>query len=109
MINTSPIGLEEAVEGLTGYEEQDIELRFGGTVEGLLESRPTAAMRAVAYVLVARDLDGDEVKDAKTKAYKHVMSMTMKQALEFFPDTPAEPNPDQPETPAGEGEGSDAN
>lgn len=108
-MTTSPIGLNEAVESLTGYEEQEIADRFGSQIEGLLEHRPTVGMRAVAYVLISRDLQAADVKDPKGKAYKQVMEMTMKQAAGFWPDDDeGDDGSDDlglglPATPAGEG------
>ena len=119
MLTISPIGVQEAVETLTGFEEQEIDRRFGDQVGNLLEFKPVTGMRAVAFVLVARDLKAQDVKAYNDKAYQHVMEMTMKQAADFWPDRDDDEDDGSdtaeeraelglPVTPAGEGEGSDA-
>ena len=52
MITKSEIGLEEAVETLTGFEEQYVAERFGADIEQLLMERPREGLRAAAMVLV---------------------------------------------------------
>lgn len=106
MITKSPIGYEEATESLTGYEELDVERRFGYDPSTLLETKPIMGMRALAYVLVVRDLKAEDVKDPEGKAYKHVMGMSLKQASEFWPDVVEDPTPETPVTPAGEDDSS---
>lgn len=106
MIETSPMSVEEAVETLTGFEEQEIAKRFGAEVGELLDTSPTTGMRAIATVVIARDLTDHGAKDPKNEAYQHVMGMPLKQLADFFPDAPYEPLPDEPKTPAGEDGGS---
>lgn len=102
-INTSPIGLEEAVESFTGYEEQKIEKQFGGSIAELLEHNPTIGLRAAAFIVILRALRGQDVKSPEIKAFDQAMQMSMKQANDFFPEDEEEPIPDEPVTPAGEG------
>jgi hypothetical protein len=106
MITISPIGVDEATGTLTGYEENDVEARFGVDPMTLLETKPIMAMRALAYVMVVRDLVAQDVKDPKGKAFKHVMELSVTQIGDFFPDEADEPLPEEPETTAGEGDSS---
>lgn len=84
MITKTDITAAKVVETLTGFEEDLIAERFGGEVEDLLEDRPRAGMRALAVVVVARDLS--DHPDAADVAYQHVMGMTLQQISEFFPE-----------------------
>lgn len=102
MITSSSISIEEAVETLTGYEEQEIEKRFGAQFDDLLEVKPITGMRAVAAVMIARDLKAQGASDPQGQAYAHVMEMTLRQASEFWSveDEP-EAMPDEPDTESG--------
>lgn len=102
---TSSIGVEEMTETLTGYEENDIERRFGSDVATLLE-KGIPGLRALTYIAFKRDLIAGDVKDPDTKAYKQVMEMPLKAVGEFWPDEDQEPVPDEPVTPMGEGDNS---
>ncbi|NYD43931.1 hypothetical protein [Nocardioides panaciterrulae] len=106
MIEKSTMGTSEVLESLTGYDEQEIEARFGAMPDVLLTTKPSTGLRALAMVVVGRDLDAQEIKDAKGKAYRHVMGLTLAQVSDFFPDDVEEVDPDEPETPAGEGDSS---
>lgn len=105
MISKTDMSIEEVVETLTGFEEQDIEKGFGAQIGELLELKPTMGMRALAIVMVKRDLVKQDVKSPAIKAHTHVMDMSLKQVNEFFPDDEPEETPKlgQPVTPAGEG------
>ena len=108
MIDKTDLTISELVETLTGFEEQDIEKAFGAQIEDLLEIKPTMGMRALAIVVVKRDLEKQDVKAPGSKAHKHVMDMTLRQVNDFFADDePDEVNPEQPVTPAGEGVAAD--
>lgn len=108
MPTASTLGVDELVETLTGYEEQEIEGRFGATPDLLLATKPVMALRALAMVEVGRALTAQDVKDPKNKAYKQAMTMTLKEVETFFPDEAPEVDPEQPVTATGEGDGSDA-
>lgn len=86
MISKTDQSVTEVVETLTGFEEQHIEKSFGGQIEDLLAMKPTMGLRALAIVMVKRDLVEQDVKNPDTKAFKHVMDMTLKQVNDFFPD-----------------------
>ena len=104
MIDKTSMDVSEVVETLTGYEERNIEQRFGAIIGDLLEERPTSGLRALVMVLVARDLVAQDVKNPQGKAFEHVMGMTLKQVDDFFPEyVEPEVDPEQPETEAGKG------
>lgn len=102
MIEKSDLSVEELVETLTGFEEQDIEQNFGAQVDDLLQLKPTMGLRALAIVAVKRALVTQDVKAPGSKAHKHVMEMTLKEVNAFFPGDEPEVDPEQPVTPAGE-------
>lgn len=102
----SEIGIEEITGTLTGYEENEIESRFGADVNTLVDLKPIMGIRSLAYIVSVRALRDADVKGPEEKAYKHVMSMTMRQVGDFFPDEEPDIDPDDPVTAAGEGDDS---
>lgn len=108
MIEKSTMDTGEVLESLTGYEELEIEQRFGAMPDVLLTTKSTTGLRALAAVVIARDLEAQDVKDPKAKAYRHVMGLTLAQVTDFFPDEEEEPalDGDEPVTPAGEDDSS---
>lgn len=98
---STTLAFDEAIESLTGHDENDVEARFNVSVYDLMEQNATKAGRALAFILVARDLKAAEVVDPQGKAYQHVMGMTLKQIGEFFPDATNEPMPEDPVTEPG--------
>lgn len=107
MITKTEMSLDEALDTLTGYEERAIEERFEYPYEVLLVRKPTTAVRAVMYVLVARDLKAQDVKNPNDKAYIHVMESSVKTVTDFFPEVP-EDDGEQPVTEPGKDAESDA-
>ena len=105
---SSELGMNEFVETLTGHEEAAVEQRFGLDPYALLETSDVKASRALVYVHQARHLKTLDVKNHEPKAYASAMDMTLKQVGDFWPDDVEEPNPEQPVTPAGEGDTADA-
>ena len=101
MIARTTLTVDEVTDSLTGFEEIAVEQKFGLDPNALLNEKPIRGMRALATVLVARDLRKNDVKDPDGKAYKHVMGMTLKQVGDFFPDADAEPVPDEPVSESG--------
>lgn len=88
--------LDEAVELLTGYDEQVIADRFGDDVENLLGVRPRHAMRAVAVTVLCREKGLD--LDA---AYDRVMALNMRELNDFYAEGEPEAMPDEPATESG--------
>lgn len=101
MITSAEMSVDEALDTLTGYEEQAIEKRFGFPYEVLLVRKPTTALRAVMFALITRDLNSQDVKDPEGKSYRHVMERSVKDVTDFFPEPPAEENPDLPVSESG--------
>lgn len=106
LLKESPIGVEETTESLTGYEENEIESRFGSDIGALADAKPVMGLRALAYVMTVRDLKAADVQSPEEKAFKHVMSMTMRGVQDFWPDELPDIDPDEPVTAAGEGDDS---
>jgi len=85
--------VDEVVESLTGYEEDEIEKRFGADINTLLIGKPTRGLRALIFVVKAR-------QDPKT-AYKDAMNLALKELDPFFADDGDEPMPEAPITESG--------
>jgi hypothetical protein len=89
----------EAIEGLTGYEEQAIENHFGNDVVSILDVNTTKACRALIYAEATRTADHDN-------AWKKAMSLTIREVSERF--SPEEPDTDldgdEPTTEQGKGD-----
>lgn len=96
---------DEVLETLTGYEEIDVEKRFGANVSELLRTKQTMYRRAMIYIVTVRQLRDAEVKGYSDKAYAHAMSLTLRQQVDFFPED-TEVNDEQPVTDSGK-DGSD--
>jgi hypothetical protein len=79
--------ITEAIEGLTGYEEQAIENHFGADVVSLLDISVTKACRSLIYAEATRTADHEN-------AWKKAMSLTVKEVSERF--SPEEPDTDLP-------------
>lgn len=92
--------IAEAIEGLTGYEEQAIENHFGTDVISLLDISATKACRAIIYAEATRTADHDN-------AWKKAMSLTVKEVGDrFAPEEPDTDLPgDEPTTEQGKGGG----
>ena len=104
MITKATDSVSGTRDSLTGYEEVEIEGRFGDDIQVLLETRPIKAGRALAFVVVVRDLRAADVKDPVKKAYEAAMGMTVTELNNFFPDEVDELDADQPVTPEGKGD-----
>ena len=100
MITKTELSVDEALDTLTGHDEKAIEERFGFPYEVLLARKPTTALRAVMFAVIARDLKAQDVKNPLSKAYIHVMDQTVKQVTEFFPE-PVEDDIEHPVTESG--------
>lgn len=85
--------LQEALNSLTGYDEIAIAQAFGKDISTLLET-PTTAGRALIFVLNRRE--GRPDKEAKAAA----MELPLGDVNAYFSSD--DPDPDQPNTPAGE-------
>lgn len=106
MTSNTPTRLtvEEAIESLTGYEEVAVHERFGAYPDDLIGINALRGMRALAFVLTARELKRADAKNPDAKAYEQVMAMTLKQVSDFFPDVDDEVMPEEPVTDTGKGD-----
>lgn len=89
--------LSETLDSVTGYDEIAINQAFGRYF-GLIVEDPTMLARAAIFVLQRRD----GMKDAEAK--KFVMDLPMSRVNVWFSDAPDDVAPDDPDTPAGEGD-----
>ena len=95
---TTKITASEMVQSLTGFEELAIEKHMGVDPYADGQRKPMAVMRALVFVL--RKREGASDADARQAA----MGMPMGQLRDLFEDEqPEELDPENPETPAGEG------
>lgn len=92
----------EVMESMTGFDEIAVAQKFGGEILSLAESRQTAFMRALVFVIKRRE----GLKDAD--AYRAAQELTLKETQEFFA-LDDEVMPDEPVTPAGKDEPQPAN
>lgn len=86
---------DEAIESLTGYEEEAIVKKFGTDIDSL---RTSMQLRALIFTFDVRN--GDEQK----AAYEHAMSLPAKAFLDHFssPDDVDDVMPDEPVSAVGE-------
>lgn len=103
MITKTEMSIDEALDTLTGHEEREIEERFGHPYEVLLVRKPTTAVRAVMFALVARDLKAQDIKSPNEKSYIRVMDATVKEVTDFFPEPSEDGDSEMPVTEAGKG------
>ena len=101
MITKAEQSVSDTRDSLTGYDEIEIEKRFGADIQDLLETLPIKGGRALALIVILRGLREDDVKDPAGKAYAAAMGMTVTQLNEFFPDESPEVVEDEPVTDAG--------
>lgn len=91
------ITASEMLQTLTGFEELAIEKHMGVDPYADGERKPLKVMRALTFVNATRQgLDA-------VKARQQAMDMPMSQVQEQFADEEPELDPENPETPAGEG------
>lgn len=90
--------LEDLLDSITGFEEIAITQAFGRYFAVLIDDA-TMLARAGIFVLKRRE---DGVNDAQAK--ESALAMTMGEVNAYFPDGDDEIDPDEPETPAGEGD-----
>lgn len=90
---TQKLTAGEIVESLTGYEEDEIEKRFGADVNVLLATKPMRALRALIFTVLART--------GEKTAYKDAMSMPAKDVSPWFAEDEDEPMPEEPITESG--------
>lgn len=88
---------EEMFESLTGYEEVGVSQHFGAEIGSLAGSKPTMFLRSMVFTHLVRE--GKTAKEAKAE----VMGMPLKACNDYFAEDD-EPNPEDPVTPAGEGD-----
>lgn len=92
------LSMNDLVKSLTGYEEDDVEERFGHPIGVLLDHRVVKAGRALIYVVEKR-------AGAKpTDAYKTAMEMRLADVNSRFLDEDEDEddfNPDEPDTEQG--------
>ena len=94
---TEQITATEMVQSLTGFEELAIERYMAVDPYGDAERKPMAVMRALVFVLRKRE----GLKDAEAR--EAAMSMPMGELQTVFAEEEPELDPENPETPAGEG------
>lgn len=94
---TEKITASEMVQSLTGFEELAIEhhMRIDPYADGA--TKPMSVMRALVFVL--RKREGMKDTDARQAA----LSLPMGQLQGLFAEETPELDPENPETPAGEG------
>lgn len=97
MTSTPKTTYDEAVEGLSGYDEVAIEKKFGTDLDSL---RLSMQLRALFFVRVKGG------GSTEADAYKQAMELTVKQLGDEFPDTEAEPVPSDPVTVVGKDDAS---
>lgn len=92
---TVDITIEEMTESLTGFDELAIAKHFGMEWMALGEAKPTSLSRALVFVHLRREgkKDGD--------AYQGAMSMTLREASEYFADAEDDVDPDDPTSESG--------
>lgn len=94
---TTKITASEMVQSLNGFEELAIEKHMGIDPYADGERKPMAVMRAMVFVLRKREGATDQ------EARQAAMEMPMGVLKDIFEDEPEELDPENPETPAGEG------
>lgn len=88
--------LADTLDSVTGYDEIAITQAFGRYF-GVLVDDPTMLARALIFVLKRRE----GMKDAEAK--KFVMELRVGQVNDWF-DNDEDADPEDPDTPAGEGD-----
>lgn len=92
---THELTAQEMLQSLTGYEEIAIAKAFGEAVMDLAEKDKMTFGRSLVFVAEKREgMKDPEAKDA-------ALSLTIKQASEFFADEQDEPMPEDPVSAAG--------
>lgn len=91
---TSELSVKDTFKSMNYYDEQAVFNAFGCDATAL-ENRPTIFLRAMALVDLRRKSDTHD--EAWTKARE----MTVDELTDYFPDDPADLDPDDPETPEG--------
>lgn len=95
---TTKITANEMVQSLTGFDELAIEKHMGIDPYADGERKPMAVMRAMVFVLRRREGASDQ------EARQAAMEMPMGVLKDTFAEEePEELDPENPETPAGEG------
>ena len=89
--------MTDVVNTLTGYDEIAIAQAFGKDFTVLLD-HPTTMGRALVFVLERRGGLGDGA------AKKAALDMPLGVLNDYFADEVEDANPDEPDTPAGEGD-----
>ena len=98
MTDVNKISASEMLQSLTGFEEIAIEKHMGVDPYADGERKPMSVMRALVFI--ARKREGLKDHEAREAA----MGMPMGQLSDLFAEeAPAELDPENPETPAGEG------
>lgn len=97
-MNPQQMTVEDAINSLTGFEEMAIEKHMGVDIYDVL-GKPVLLNRVLIFV----DQQRQGLKPAE--AVQHARSMTSKAVIAYFEPDPEEVDPDEPETPAGEGHG----
>lgn len=94
--------LEDAIESFTGFDEIAVEAAFGRNLVVMQQQqRGTDLQRAAVFVLRRRAGDSDHA------AKHHALSMTLRDLNGYFADEDDEVMPDEPTTPAGNGDSLD--
>lgn len=96
-MTSDKISASEMVQSLTGFEEIAIERHMAIDVYADGERKPMAVMRALAFVMNKRD--GGKDVDAR----QYALSLPMGDLTDLFADEEVELDPEEPETPSGEG------
>lgn len=96
-VDTARPTVDELLNSLTGYDELAITKAFDKSIFELAEQAASHYLRALIFVTELRA--GKKADEAK----KSVLSLTIRQAQDFFSDEPDEPTPDAPITSAGKG------
>lgn len=87
----------EMVQSLTGFEEVAIERHMGMDPYADAERKPMGVMRALVFVLRKRE----GMKDSEAR--EAAMSLPMGELQDLFAEETPELDPENPETPPGEG------
>jgi hypothetical protein len=96
------LSMEDITRSLTGYEENEIEERFGHPIGVLLQIALTKSGRALIFVVENRELGGKP-----DKAYHRAMSLTVGEVNDRFLDADEDEDdvdPDRPDTDQGKGD-----
>lgn len=95
------LSMTDITRSLTGYDENEIEERFGHSIGVLLQVSLVKAGRALIYVVEKRELGGKA-----DKAFHRAMSLPLSEVNDRFLDDEEDeddPMPDEPNTEQGKG------